>query len=134
MSPPPFDYAALKQTARSVFAFGVGAGIGMLSKRVNVIMVSLWANIETVGHFAAATKTMEFCLVVPELFAQFLLTRMAHNFIVRDDRDPNRFGTWFEVLFSLVLPLCIGVWVFAKPILKTLFGASFATRRGSCES
>ncbi len=124
-SPPPFDYGALKQTARSVFAFGVGAGIGMLSKRVNVIMVSLWANIETVGHFAAATKTMEFCLIVPELFAQFLLTRMAHSFIVRDDRDPNRFGAWFEVLFALVLPLCIGVWVFAKPILETLFGAPF---------
>ncbi len=124
-APQPLDFGVLKQTARTVFAFGMGTVIGMLSKRINVIMVSLWVSIEGVGHFAAATKIMEFCLVAPELFAQLLLTRIAHSFVMRGDRDPNRFGPWFEVLFALVLPPCVGVWVFAGPILETLFGKPF---------
>ena len=122
---PPFDFEVLKRTARTVFAFGTGAVIGMLSKRINVIMVSLWVSIEGVGHFAAATKIMEFCLIAPELFAQLLLTRIAHSFVTKGERDPNRFGSWFEILFALVLPPCVGVWVFAGPVLETLFGKPF---------
>ena len=122
---PPLDLRVLMETARTVFSFGMGNLFGMLSRRINTIMVSLWVSIEAVGHFAAATKVMEFCLIAPDLFSQLLLTRIAHSFVTRDYRDPNRFGTWFEVLFALVVPACVGVWVFAGLILETLFGKPF---------
>lgn len=122
---PPLDLSVLMKTARTVFAFGVGTVLGVLSMRINLIMVSLWLSIETVGHYAAAAKLMEFCLIGPAMFAQLLLTRVAHSFVMRSDRDPNRFAPWFEVLFALVLPICVGIWVFAGPILETLFGKPF---------
>lgn len=122
---PPLDLRVLMETAQAVFGFGMGDLFGMLSRRINTIMVSLWVSIEAVGHFAAATKVMEFCLIAPDLFSQLLLTRIAHSFVARGNRDPNRFGAWFEVLFALVAPACVGVWVFAGPILETLFGKPF---------
>jgi O-antigen/teichoic acid export membrane protein len=89
-------------------------------------MVSLWVGIETVGHFAAATKIMEVGLIPGDLFAQLLMTRIAFSFNAQGDRDPNRFGAWYQILFAMIVPACIGVWVFADVILQCLFGPAFA--------
>lgn len=122
---PALDPRTLIQTARTVLAFGVGAMLGMLSLRINVVMVSLWVDITTVGRYAAATKIMEISLIISQLFGPLLLSRMAHNFSAKGNRDPNFFGGWFEVLFAVVVPPCVGVWVFAGLILETLFGTGF---------
>jgi O-antigen/teichoic acid export membrane protein len=117
----------LKRIAGAVVAFGIGNMLGMLSMRVNTILVSLWVDIAEVGRFAAATKILDIGLMVPSLFVQLLLTRMAHSFNAQNERDPNRFGAWYQVLFSVVLPLCIGCWVFAGAILRALLGPGFET-------
>jgi O-antigen/teichoic acid export membrane protein len=98
----------------------------MPAQRVNVILVSLGADITTVGHYAAATKLMEIGLVISNLFGPLLLSRMAHNFSAKENRDPNSFGAWYEILFAVIVPSCVGVWVFARLILETLFGPAFA--------
>ncbi|MBV8142171.1 MAG: polysaccharide biosynthesis protein [Verrucomicrobia bacterium] len=122
---PDLDPHMLFQTAWTVLTFGIGNMLGMLSLRINVIMVSLWADITTVGHYAAATKIMEIGLIISQVFAPLLLSRMAHNFSAKGNRDPNCFGAWYEVLFAIVVPPCVGVWVFAGLILETLFGTAF---------
>jgi O-antigen/teichoic acid export membrane protein len=121
---PDLDRRVLFQTARAVLAFGVGNMIGMMSLRINVIMVSLWADITTVGHYAAATKIMEIGLIITQVFAPLLLSRMAHNFS-KGNRDPNCLGAWYEVLFAAAVPSCVGVFVFAGLILETLFGTAY---------
>jgi O-antigen/teichoic acid export membrane protein len=122
---PPFSPRFLVRTARTVFTFGIANMLGMLTMRINTIMVSAWVDIASVGHFAAATKIMEVGLIIPNLFAQLLMTRIAYSFNTRGNRDPNRFGAWYQVLFALVVPACVGVWVFAGLILETLFGKGF---------
>ena len=122
---PPFNPGFLMRTARTVFTFGIGSMLGMLTMRINTIMVSAWVDIATVGYFAAATKIMEIGLILPNLFAQLLMTRIAYSFNTQGDRDPNRFGAWYQTLFAFVVPACVGGWVFAGPILETLFGTGF---------
>jgi len=121
---PSLNLGFLLLTARTVFTFGIGNLLGMLTMRINVIMVSVWTDIASVGHFAAATKIMEIALMFPNLFPQLLMTRMAHSF-AQGNRDPNRFGAWYRVLFALVVPTCVGGWVFAGLILEALFGPGF---------
>jgi O-antigen/teichoic acid export membrane protein len=82
-------------------------------------------DIASVGHFAAATKIMEIGLIIPNLFIQLLMTRIAYSFNAQGNRDPNRFDAWYQTLFALVVPACVGVWVFAGLILETLFGTGF---------
>ena len=122
------------RTARTVFTFGIGSMLGMLTMRINTIMVSAWVDIATVGYFAAATKIMEIGLILPNLFAQLLMTRIAYSFNTQGNRDPNRFGTWYQTLFAFVVPACVGVWVFAGPILETLSERASGTRSGSSKS
>jgi O-antigen/teichoic acid export membrane protein len=124
---PPFNPGFLMRTARTVFTFGIGSMLGMLTMRINTIMVSAWVDIATVGHFAAATKIVEIGLIIPNLFAQLLMTRIAYSFNTQGNRDPNLFGAWYQFLFALVVPACVGVWVFAGLILETLFGMGFGS-------
>ena len=120
-----FSLGRLMQTAGTVLTFGIGSMLGMLTMRISTIMVSGWVDIVAVGHFAAATKIMEIGMIIPNLFVQLLLTRIAYSFNTQGDRDPNRFGAWYRILFALVVPLCVGVWVFANLLLETLFGRGF---------
>jgi O-antigen/teichoic acid export membrane protein len=122
---PSFDLGVLMRTARTVFTFGIGNMLGMLSMRINTIMASALVDIATIGQFAAATKIMELGLIIPNLFAPLLMTRIAYRFNTQGNRDPNHFGAWYQVLFALVVPTCVGVWVFARLILETLFGTGF---------
>ncbi len=121
------DAAALRRTAGAVGIFGAGFMLGVLTMRLNTIMASFWVDLVGVGHYAAATKVMELCLILPNLISQLLMTRMAHGFRGQASRDPNRFGAWFRLLFALVAPTCVGVWVFADTILALLFGPGFAS-------
>jgi O-antigen/teichoic acid export membrane protein len=50
---------------------------------------------------------------------------MAYSFNTQAVRDPNQFGAWYRLLFALVVPTCVGVWVFAGTILTMLFGPDF---------
>jgi O-antigen/teichoic acid export membrane protein len=120
------DLRLLMRTARRVFTFGVGFMLGVLTMRLNTIMASVWVDIAVVGHYAAATKVMELCLIIPNLISQLLMTRMAYSFATQVNLDPNRFAAWFRLLFALVIPACVGVWVFAGTILALLFGPGFA--------
>jgi O-antigen/teichoic acid export membrane protein len=122
---PAISGRVLAGTARTVFTFGIGSMLGMLTMRINTIMVSIFADIASVGHFAAATKIMEIGLIVPTLFVQLLMTRIAYSFNTLGVRDPNQFASWYQALFALVLPTCVGGWVFAEFILHTLFGPGF---------
>ena len=122
---PSINLAFLLQTARTVFTFGIGSMLGMLTIRINTIMVSLWMDIATVGEFAAATKIMEIGLIIPNLFTQLLMTRIAYSFNTQGNRDPNRFGLWYQALFALVFPTCVAGWVFADSILEILFGTGY---------
>ncbi|HVN90486.1 MAG TPA: oligosaccharide flippase family protein [Candidatus Binataceae bacterium] len=121
----PLELKSLVQSARTIFTFGIGNMLGMLTMRINVIMVSLWVDISTVGQFAAATKLMELGLMIPNLFVQLLMTRIAHSFSEGGKRDPNQFGSWLQILFDIVVPTCVGGWIFADFFLSILFGQSF---------
>jgi O-antigen/teichoic acid export membrane protein len=124
---PPLSLGVLMRTTRTVFTFGIGNMLGMLTMRINTIMASVWVDIATLGHFAAATKIMEIGLIIPSLFVQLLMIRFAYSFNTQGNRDPNRFGAWFQVLFAFLVPICVGIWVFAGPILETLFGTGFGS-------
>jgi O-antigen/teichoic acid export membrane protein len=123
---PAVDFGLLEKTARAVYSFGIGGVLSMLTMRINTVLASVWVDIASLGHFAAATKVMEIGLIIPGLFVQLLMTRASYSFNTKDDRDPNRFGAWYQVLFALVVPVAIGGWVFAGLVLEILFGKAFA--------
>lgn len=126
---PSLDPKLLARTAKIVFSFGVGNMLGMLTMRISVIMASAWVGIAAVGHLAAATKVMEVGLIAPNLFVQLLMTRIAYSFSAHGERDPNRFAAWYQILFALMTPACVGGFIFAQLILETLFGSGFGEAR-----
>ena len=119
------DLAGLRRTASTVLTFGIGSMLGMLTIRINTIMVSMWVDLAAVGHYAAATKIMEIGLIPSNMAGQLLMTRIAFNFNLPGKRDPNRFAAWYRLFFAMTVPAAVGVWLFAGVILQTLFGPGF---------
>ena len=124
----------LTRTARTVFTFGIGNVLGMLTMRINLIMVSVWVDIASVGRFAAATKIMEIGMMFPSLIAQLLMSRIAYSFNAQGDRDPNRFAPGIKSCSRLSCRSCVGVWVFAGQILEFCSEAASGMQSGSSES
>ena len=122
---PRLSAAVLRHTAATVFTFGIGSMLGMLTIRINTIMVSMWVDLAGVGHYAAATKIMEIALIPSNIASQLLLTRIAFNFNGPGRRDPNRFAAWYRAFFAITVPAAVGIWVFAGLILQALFGPGF---------
>src|SRR5262249_5430776 len=52
---PAFDLRLLSTTARAVLSFGIGGVLMMLTMRINTVLASIWVDIGSLGHFAAAT-------------------------------------------------------------------------------
>lgn len=107
-----------------ISAFGASRILGIFSQRLNIIMLSFWTSATTIGLYASATKIMELMVILPSIFAQVLLPRIAHAFATQD-RPDTTYGPEFHLLFSLTIPLGGGVIIFADRIIALLFGDAF---------
>ncbi|MFO1431512.1 MAG: flippase [Candidatus Competibacteraceae bacterium] len=120
-----FDWAFCKQMLRPVVAFGAGNVLGMVSVRLNTIMVSIWGSMVTVGHFAAAVKVLDIALMLPNLLAQLLMPSIARLLDRQDHCRLDRFHAVFRAIFWVTMPLGIGVIIFAETVVGILFGTEF---------
>jgi len=126
-----FDASFSRALISPLISFALSNTLGMVSMRINLIMLSIWSAISTVGLYAAASKIMEMVLVISGLFAQLLLPRLAKSFAEGNRSETSRScEKWLRWQFTLTIPLALGLLVFAKPVLVTLFGAQFADADG----
>jgi O-antigen/teichoic acid export membrane protein len=108
-----------------VFAFGAGNVLGVISVRLNTIMVSIWGDMAMVGYFSAAVKVLDIALVLPNLLAQLLMSPMARFLDRQDHYRLDRFHVAFRAIFWVTMPLGIGVIIFAETVIGVLFGSEF---------
>jgi O-antigen/teichoic acid export membrane protein len=120
-----FDWAFCKQMLHPVFAFGAGNVLGVISVRLNTIMVSIWGDMAMVGYFSAAVKVLDIALVLPNLLAQMLMSPMARFLDRQDHYRLDRFHVAFRAIFWVTMPLGIGVIIFAETVIGILFGSEF---------
>ncbi len=123
---PDFDAAFLRGLLSTLLTFGVGSVLGTLSMRINLILLSAWAAIHTVGLYAAATKVLELSLIVPAIFAQALLPRLARSFAQRNALEVKALlAAALPWMTGIVVALASAIAVFAPQLLQLLFGADF---------
>lgn len=120
-----FDWTFFKTQLGPIFAFGMGNVLGMVALRVNTIMLSFWATMSAVGHYAAAAKILDVALILPSLGVQLMMPRVASAFARQSDYELAAVDKAFHALFTATMPLGIGVIFYADTIVTTLFGPEF---------
>ena len=120
-----FDLGFCKQLLPTIFTFGLGNALGMVSLRINAILLSVWGTMAAVGQYAVATKLTEIALIVPSLFNQLLLPRLARRYATEGHREFGDLEGSIRSFFALAIPTGIGVILFARPIVTLIFGDEF---------
>lgn len=119
------DPSFLRQILPSLFTFALSSSLGYLSMRINIILLSNWASISTVGLFAAASKIMETSLLIPGMFCQVMLPQLSRQLAATDKAGVRHYERALALLFSVTTPLGVGLIFFASVTIVTLFGRDF---------
>lgn len=96
----------------------------MLFWRADILMLSKLATVAMAGLYAAATRFLAIFAMLPAIFAQTHLPRIARA-IKTKSLDQTDLENRVRLLFLLVTPAAGGIFIFAEPSLRLLFGASF---------
>ena len=120
-----FDWAFCKTLLAPILAFGVSNALGMVALRVNTIMISFWATMSDVGHYAAASKILDVALIVPSLCAQLVMPRIAYAFARHKRHELVLFDKAFHAIFAAAVPIGIGILFYADALITMLFGPAF---------
>jgi O-antigen/teichoic acid export membrane protein len=120
-----FSGGSCRQLLPPIFTFALSNALGLVATRINVIMLSWWSSLSVVGLYAAASKLVEVALMIPSIFAQMLLPRVARTFSQRNGYDLTAHHHMLFTLFALVAPVGMGSIYFADDIVLLLFGPAF---------
>lgn len=121
-----FDAKFCKQLLPPIFTFALSNSLGLVSKNMNSIMLSIWGTISVVGVYAAASKIMDVTVLVIGMFAQLMLPQIARSFASQKNYNLTSHYKMLYTFFGLAIPLGIGVCFFSKPIVEALFGQQFS--------
>jgi O-antigen/teichoic acid export membrane protein len=114
-----------KELLSPLFSFAMSGILGLISIRLNLILLSLFGTLAAVGQFAAASKLLGVLLIIPSVVAQMALPRYAAHFSGGGTGGEARDRTLLSLLFASVFPLAVGVTIFAPLLMSLLFTGEF---------
>lgn len=115
-----------KDLLSPLFTFAMSNALGLISLRVNLILLSLFGTLAAVGQFAAASKLLEVVLIIPGIFAQLALPQWAAHFSAGwNEGGEARYQGILALLFVSVFPLAVGMAIFAPLIISFGFSSDF---------
>lgn len=124
---PRFDFGYWKQMLRETWPIAVSVVLNLIYFRIDTIFLSLFASEYTVGLYGSAYRILEILNTFPIMFVGLLLPVLGRAFV---DQDQTRFQMifqrGFELLLTAALPIVVGGWILAEPILTMIGGPEFA--------
>ena len=120
-----FDLRFCRTLLPPICTFAASNVLGLLSTRISIIMLSWWGDLRVVGIYAAANKLVEFTLMLPSIFSQFMLPQVARRFAETSRYDLRPHAESFYLLFAPAIALGLGLIYFADDVILLLFGPSF---------
>lgn len=121
-----FDWRFCRSLIPPIFTFALSGVLGMVSMRLNIIILSALSTVSVVGLYAVANKVMEIVLIMPNIFAQLLLPQFAAKFARAGGLEHADVERTLRLPFSLTVPLGLGILFFAGPLVEVVFGHEFA--------
>ncbi|MFT4583126.1 MAG: O-antigen/teichoic acid export membrane protein [Gammaproteobacteria bacterium] len=119
------DVSFCRTLLTPIFTFALSNILGLVSTRANIIMLSWLGDLSIVGIYAAASKLVEFTLICPSIFAQFMLPQIARTFAKSPNFELREYRKPFYFMFAASIALGLGLIYFAGPVIHLLFGSAF---------
>lgn len=99
--------------------------IALISRQIDVVLLSLFHSEEEVGWFSAANTLVSYLLVVPAVIMQVIFPLFARLHTNSQDNLREAYQASFKYLLLLGFPLCIGTMVTADKVIALVYGPGF---------
>jgi O-antigen/teichoic acid export membrane protein len=108
---------------RQAIPIGVTLIFGYVYFKVDSLMLSLLKGMTDVGIYSAPYKLLEVLQIFPALFLGSSFSLITRYINEKDDRISPAFQKQFDFLTFLVMPIVIGTFILAMPIIKFITGS-----------
>lgn len=122
-----FDWAYWSATLRDTLPIALSIVLNLIYFRADTIILRLYQGTYDVGLYGAAYKILEILNTFPIMFVGLLLPALGAAYAANNtERFRIIFQRGFELLVMAIVPLLIGGWFLAKPILVLIGGQEYA--------
>lgn len=101
--------------------------------KLDTLFIGYFRGQEEVGLYNVAYRFLENLIAFPAMFVGVLMPQLSHMAISDKEKFKKMFQGAFEVLFIISLPLVIGIFLEAQPLILLFGGEEFAASAGSLQ-
>lgn len=120
-----FDFQYWRRILIITLPLAISVILNLIYFRIDTIFLSLFRPAETVGLYGASYKVLEILVTFPNMFVGLILPALSASAFV----DPERFRIVFQRSFDLLvlsaLPILVGGWFVAEPLMRLIGGDAF---------
>jgi len=91
-----------------------------------LLLQYLTASDAAVGYFAAAQRVHAVTVIVPDMLLQAAFPAFSSAYARERERFPGMFERAYRYVMAATVPLALGLWVLAPPLLGLLYGPRYA--------
>ncbi len=124
---PLFNFFYWKTILHDTWPVAISIVLNLIYFRIDTIFLSIFASSYDVGLYGAAYKVLEILNTFPIMFVGLLLPALGAAFAHQHNQDFQRiFQKGFELLVMAALPIVVGGWILAEPILVAIGQQAYA--------
>ena len=121
-----FDWRGIRPMIQPVLTLGAGQCLGLVNYNADAILIGVMLGPGPVGWYAAAYKPVTALLTVPVTYYLGLFPALSRSYV--EDREKFRALLLRSLRFTTMfaVPLGVGGTLLAGPVIRLLFGESYA--------
>jgi O-antigen/teichoic acid export membrane protein len=128
-----FNFSLLRKHWRTALAFSVATVLITLDAQTDTVLLSILRNETQVGWYGAATTITSSLLVFAQAYRFAVYPLMTRYATQSSNHLAGLFQKSIHYMSAIVMPLVIGVIIFAPPLVETVFGLSFLPTVGTLQ-
>lgn len=121
-----FDAAYWRYLLRETTPVALSVAFNLVYFRMDTIILSLFRSPAEVGLYGAAYKILDILNSFPIMFVGLMLPILTQALAQDRERFQRLYQRAFDALVMAVVPLIVGGWVLARPLLVLIGGPDFA--------
>ncbi|MCB9135440.1 MAG: flippase [Anaerolineales bacterium] len=110
---------------KNAFPYLLVAGFLTIYTQLDVIILSLLVNEESIGWYSAASRLFGTLLFIPTVFITAIFPVLSRMYSDGSSNLHKLFQKSFDLLLLLSIPIGLGVFVIAQPVVLLLYGDGF---------
>ena len=123
---PRVDRASMRAVLRDTLLYGGMYVASVLTFRQGVVVLSFFRSGVAIADFAAGYRLLEVSSKIPLVISMALVPEMFRSARENPARLELLFRMQLRVLGLLVLPVAVGIALFAPEIIRTIYGPGYA--------